>query len=125
MGGRHETSIQRFRRLERAMGRLAPRLRAATIEAQRTCPHPVESIFEIDYRSSVLGTTAPWRVCAECGFAEEGWGCGYKYLATPNSRRVPTIDRERGLELRRGKIHSNTRVTDAKWGRIAFEELYR
>lgn len=37
------------------------------------CPHKREYIIE-------ARRTPPYRVCMYCGYAEEGWGCGYSLL---------------------------------------------
>ena len=48
------------------------------------CTHPVEHIIEGNYipDNSWGGghATPPFRVCTICGYAEEGWGCGYYKL---------------------------------------------
>lgn len=45
---------------------------------QDECEHPIKEVREVDYKSSNYGSSLrPFRVCLRCGYAEEGWGCGY------------------------------------------------
>ena len=53
----------------------------ATIQRlQGVCKHPkcVEGVAEI---SGGFGNRPPFRVCQECGYAEEGGACGYSLLS--------------------------------------------
>lgn len=43
---------------------------------QNKCKHT-------DVVETSLGTHPPFRVCRECGYAEQGWGCGYWKLNGP------------------------------------------
>ena len=56
--------------------------------SQEACPHPLCEIVEGRYKTAglVFGAQAPFRVCRLCGYAEEGWYCGYWKL---NSERDP------------------------------------
>lgn len=89
-------------------------------DAQLNCTHP--DIVEIAYEApSWSGTSQPpFRVCVDCGFAEEGWHCGYQILRG-EARRV---SRDEGYCMRLGPIHENrlfVRVGDCN----DRKELYR
>lgn len=55
-------------------------------QAIRVCKHPKKYIVEVEYKKYqyIDSCDAPYRVCTRCGYAEEGWGCGYWKLA-PNA----------------------------------------
>ena len=61
------------------------------------CKHPISHIVQGEYipdDDSYFGnhSTPDFRVCKICGYAEEGWGCGYRRLR--GSRKdVPEIHR--------------------------------
>jgi hypothetical protein len=72
--------------------------RSELIEAeQRACEHPI--IYEADYKKGVIMTHRPFRVCAHCGYAEEGWGTGYWGLRAYD-QPVGRISREEGERMR-------------------------
>ncbi len=53
-------------------------------QAIKRCKHPKKYVVEICEKSRVTEEyDRPYRVCTRCGYAEEGWGCGYWKLA-PN-----------------------------------------
>lgn len=73
---------------------------------QFRCKHArvIETRYEEE--SYVSYAKPEFRVCLACGFAEEGWRCGFQILtAKPERTRV---DREEAYKLRSGKIHGNT-----------------
>lgn len=48
---------------------------------QSRCKHL--EVFECDFEGSDYGNhLAPRRLCCNCGFEEDGWGCGYGKLAS-------------------------------------------
>lgn len=50
---------------------------------QRECTHPADGIYEAPYvKAGWLSAQPPYRVCLRCGWAEEGWGCGWQLLRT-------------------------------------------
>jgi len=71
-----------------------------TEELQGRCKH--ESVIETDYRPSGLigGATPPRKICVICGVEDDGWGCGYKVLA---SEPVRTVDRDTFYTFRKLK----------------------
>lgn len=59
---------------------------------QSECRH--NNILEVEYKSgNFFGAFPPFRVCVDCGLAEEGWHCGYYKLNT--REEVPRISREK------------------------------
>lgn len=48
-------------------------------KALKKCRHPRAYVLEGEYEpAGTFGSAdAPFRVCTLCGYAEEGWGCGY------------------------------------------------
>lgn len=89
--------------------------RIAELESKiKKCKHPESEIVEGEYISTGPYShdwdgecaTPPFRVCKICGFAEQGWGCGYKVLA-PNNYHIPTIKRSKAMKYVIGGIHSN------------------
>lgn len=62
---------------------------------QENCVHPLYSVVEGKYKASTYHTTAdaPFRVCRDCGYAEEGWGCGYDKLHR-NNHDIPEMNRD-------------------------------
>lgn len=71
---------RRYRTAERRLAAAEAELEAARIEMQLACAH--RHVAEYDCRSDPYGHnhTPPYRVCVDCGFAEYGWGCGWKIL---------------------------------------------
>lgn len=54
---------------------------AIILKAQNECPHPKEEILEGE-------GSPPFHVCKLCGYAEEGWYCGYWKLECRNAPRL-------------------------------------
>ena len=46
---------------------------------QEECDHPVEEWLETPHKPQgyITYASGPIRVCKLCGYAEEGWGCGF------------------------------------------------
>lgn len=64
------------------------------------CPHPIESLREGEYEKAGNwgSATPPMRVCTDCGYAEEGWGCGYWKLDTDYNVAVPKLSRDEAFK---------------------------
>lgn len=62
-------------------------------EVQTECFHT--DIAECPYESETAFcySQPPWRVCIDCGLAEEGWGSGYKVLIDNSGYGVRQISR--------------------------------
>ena len=56
----------------------ARRLRVLRARLQLACPHKLQ--IEAPYGQLLDHGRPPFRVCEDCGFAEEGWSCGYQIL---------------------------------------------
>lgn len=98
------------------------------ILAQSTCEHP--SILEGNYHSDTSGLCLhqpPFRVCYDCGYAEEGWHCGYSFLTHgsygEDELRIPQIDRDRAREFVRGRIIRNDDHTEVRLGRKKLADI--
>ena len=54
------------------------------------CPH--KHILEAPYeKNTYIASYPPFRVCQDCGYAEEGWGCGFGNLQTKEGRLILEI----------------------------------
>lgn len=87
-------------------------IEGAVAQMQSECPHQLEQIREANYEEDPLGGCyhqAPFRVCIDCGLAEEGWGSGYKLLAPYVYSEIPTITRDHGYRLRIGRTREQRR----------------
>ena len=70
------------------------------LELMYICKHPKDKIVGYKYKDySYLGALSPYRVCSECGLAEEGWGCGYKILQ-PDCYDIETESRDSDNRIR-------------------------
>lgn len=86
------------------------------------CPHPENYIVEGAYISGSLCSytgdvsTPPFRVCSLCGYAEEGWGCGYYKLA-PNNYSMKSIDRNTARKFVKRGILSQEELSNIRFNR--------
>lgn len=66
------------------------------------CTHPFDAIREGRYiPAGNWGSATPdMRVCTDCGYAEEGWGCGYWKLNVDYTLRdsIPQISRDEAFK---------------------------
>jgi len=85
-------------RAEAALERAKAKLLSVIEECQTSCKH--SSVVEAPYEpaSCYSSASAPFRVCADCGFMEDGWGCGYDALDVTSVKR---ISREEGYKMRK------------------------
>ena len=85
--------IQEVIEIDTQITELATRRKQIIDEAHATCAHPIEARRECAHRpAEYIATSPPIRVCTICGYAEEGWGCGYWKLKEPFS--IPEIERD-------------------------------
>lgn len=70
--------------LDKQIKALENKRHKAIEKLQTRCKHPVKQIVEAEYEhsSDYFGAQSPFRICMLCGYAEEGWGCGYWKLDT-------------------------------------------
>jgi len=66
-----------------------------TVKGQSACKHPADQILEGPYQDGYF-TQPPFRVCKLCGYAEEGWHCGYWKLR--DSTEVGSVSREYAMK---------------------------
>jgi hypothetical protein len=90
-----------FLALDAELKQLTVEHAAALAAFQKACPH--ECVLETPMRDGYFTTHPPMRVCVTCGWAEEGWGCGYGLLE--DGREAIHISITRFNELRRGPVH--------------------
>jgi len=84
----------KYNRAKQALQVASATLEEARIEMQLNCEH--KNTTEIEYKHDPYGYnhTPPYRICADCGFAERGWGCGYQILVgEPNLVSAEPIGR--------------------------------
>lgn len=67
-------------------------LKLAGDTARSECGHLIV-LAGLYYHSDYGGSMPPFRVCACCGFHEQGWGCGYYALKDNPKRRVIEVER--------------------------------
>lgn len=81
---------------------------------QEKCKHPVEEWFEIPYKPCDYGHSSPeLRVCKLCGYAEEGWGCGFWKL--DGYFEVPKISRNRAHKDYILKLYSQSDLNELRF----------
>jgi len=98
----YQTALKRLKRAEK-------NLREKHIKLQSECLH--DEVLEGESTPSTYHSYSdpPFRVCTACGYAEEGWGCGYSFL--DDSKKVLEVKREKAEKYLLGGIHSNTSHT--------------
>lgn len=76
---------------------------------QSECPHN-----DIVEGNSVQYFIAypPFAVCKDCGYAEEGWGCGYDKLGWRNGKKPVRVDRDEARKFIRGTMKRQERDYD-------------
>ena len=91
------------------------------VEMQRRCKHPHAAIVEGEYRPpTYFSAMPPFRVCKRCGYAEQGWHCGYTYLA-PDDYSMVAIDRDEAFKFVVGVVHDNH--VDVRFGRLKLVDM--
>lgn len=80
--------------IDKEIEALQKKKKAFIIKSVAKCKHPVSSVVEGEYKEfHYLNSCPPFRVCKDCGYAEEGWGCGYNKLDYYKVL-VPTVQRD-------------------------------
>jgi hypothetical protein len=80
---------------------------------QSACKH--SHYREADAYSWLFGTDPPFRVCVDCGYAEEGWGCCY-YRLGAGDYNLSYENRDEIRKLVIGKIWSQKELQDIRFG---------
>lgn len=65
------------------------------------CPHPFEALRVGNFipANSWGSPTPDMRVCTDCGYAEEGWGCGFWKLRTDYGVDIPSMSRDAAFKF--------------------------
>lgn len=85
---------------------------------QTACEHPKTEIIRAPYIArSHLSDGPPFRVCRKCGYAEEGWHCGYWLLATESNDSVPELSQDEARKLVTTRIISQSELCERRFGR--------
>lgn len=81
-------------------------VKVALAELQTACAHPLSEVVEGEYRPDPWGnnSTPPFRVCKLCGYAEEGWHCGYWKLGRGVYNGIQSMSRTEAFEYVLGCI---------------------
>lgn len=85
---------KRIIQAELALEKARKRLGEVISSVQSTCKHPIDFVYEAEYRpgNDLLYACPPFMICSKCGLAETGWGIGYHTLP----RSELTIARAKG-----------------------------
>lgn len=86
-------------------------------DMQSSCEHPHNEVVEGKCRpgNHLRLTLPPFRVCRRCGYAEEGWGCGYWLMTYPEA--VPEMDRESAKKLVRRIVTQSDMDSLGRYGK--------
>jgi hypothetical protein len=82
---------------------------------QNKCSHPAGEILEAEYANGNYFTSPPFRVCKLCGYAEEGWHCGYWKLREDSA--VPSVTRHAAMEYVIGGVITQKELNKKRYGR--------
>ncbi|RKZ95081.1 MAG: hypothetical protein DRQ40_04490 [Gammaproteobacteria bacterium] len=99
-------------------------LKAARMEVQKSCEHPDEEVVEGKYEPcSYANATPPFRVCKLCGYAEQGWGCGYWKLGH-GLYSIPIVSRSEAFEFVSGGIIRQDQLSEVRYDRKDHDTLW-
>lgn len=102
--------------LDKELKKLKDRRDARLASLQSKCKH--KSIYEGEYKEQVYFDSLPtFRVCSDCGYAEEGWGCGY-YLLNGEAIQVKRDFAQKHVL----KWNSQTEMNNKRFGRCESSE---
>lgn len=102
-------------RLDAKINALEEQRKVLSKNGQKKCSHPASEILEAEYVGGTYFSTPPFRVCKLCGYAEEGWHCGYWKLRDDNP--VPSVSREAAMKYVIGGVLSQKQMSDLRFGR--------
>jgi len=108
---------QRIEALDAEIHALKERRETELLAMQTECDHPEDQILEAAYTpaGSFGYATPPFRVCKLCGYAEEGWNCGYWKLKT--REEIPTISRQKADRDYVLKFYSQDTLNERRFNR--------
>lgn len=101
-------------RLEKQIAEASGNLKSLIEEYQSKCTHKL--VIEAPYKEETYVTYAApdFRVCKECGYAEEGWGCGYWKLSNPEF--VGCMPRDEARNYVKGKFWTQEEMSKLRFG---------
>lgn len=121
----HLENLNEFKKAKKAREITNEKYENARIKLQINCPHNnvVEGTFYPE--ESSLHSLPPFRVCTECGYAEEGWGCGYSFLEDKENREIKNVSREKAKNYVLGRVIDNKDHSDARFDRRTLKSLLK
>lgn len=107
--------LLKVRSIDRSISKLKSKREQLILDIQDKCNHPVDSILEMPYKPSThfFHATPNARVCCQCGYAEEGWGCGFWKLNT--ATKVPEVDRSHAMQFYVLKMYSQKELSELRF----------
>lgn len=99
--------------IDKDIDRLQKQRKKTIKSLQSRCKHPATQIREAPYYSSGYGySEPPFRVCIDCGYAEEGWHCGYWHLRGSEDVAEMSRDKARKYVL---KFYTQEQLSDLRF----------
>ena len=97
---KRQSLVKRIYKLKEERSKMSLKIDQLEAILMTKCPHPFEAVREGSYSAS-YSTTPPMRVCTDCGYAEEGWGCGYWKLDVDWTlhNAIPKLEREEAFKF--------------------------
>ena len=101
-------------RLDAKIKKLEKQREETYAKSQKSCSHPASEVIEGEYKSGHYFTSPPFRVCKLCGYAEEGWHCGYWKLS---DGYIPSVSREYAMKYVIGGVRSQEDISKERFNR--------
>lgn len=83
----------------------------------KTCEHPISYVLQGKWKPNdavYFNNGEPeFRVCTICGYAEEGWGCGFQKLGQHLYSEIKEVSREEAQKYVK-KMHYQRNISE--WG---------
>ena len=120
----HQDNINIFQKAKKNLNKAKESYNQARIRLQTECPH--NQIVEGEYtpEGAFASGTPPFRVCTSCGYAEEGWGCGYSFL-DDSGRDVKEMPRSKAMKYLIGRIISNREHSEVRLERKRLSSILK
>lgn len=121
----HQDNLKIFQKATKNLNKAKESYHQTRIRLQTECPHNhiVEGAYAQSSDHSTRGSP-PFRVCTSCGYAEEGWGCGYSFL-NDSSREIKEISREKARKYVIGRIINNKDHSEVRFGRKRLSSILK
>jgi hypothetical protein len=105
-----------IKKLDKRIEDLEKKREAALGKLQSECKHPIGEVIEAHYRQAgYFGPMPPFRVCKSCGYAEDGWGCGYWKLR--NNENCLEVSRDYAQKYILGGINTQNEMNEKRYNR--------